>query len=88
MIRLDTIEASDNQAEWSPASSPVRLQLAAQRSSVKVDVMTKIHADAPYVKVAALYHDDPVISLADLPFIKLEMTGNMAGEQVRVWDGE
>ena len=79
---LATIPVS---AEQTPADD-FFIEVFAEAPSVFVNVTAKIEATAEYVEIDSYSaREKPIAKFRRLPFVKVEVTGNVATKQVKVW---
>jgi hypothetical protein len=91
-LRLDVTTASGDSAVWSPAGETI-LQLAAAKADAEVQVQARVNAAAPWVTVANLVADrtnpaEGFVRLPKMPFLRLSIARNTAGQFIKVWDNE
>lgn len=88
MIRLQSSNAAFTSDVWEPAGETL-LQIKADSSAPSVDVEARVQADAPWQVIDTLHKvSRPIVRLAQMPFLRLTLKGNGAGEAVSVWDSE
>jgi len=89
--RLNVTTAEHTTAEWTPTGETM-LQLEAAALNAKVHAQVRVSPSAPWMTigtVASLPSDlDRIIRLPRFPSMRLVLTGNTAGSDVKVWDNE
>jgi hypothetical protein len=84
-LRLTSSAITFESAVWSPVDTTV-LQLSGLYAVVQVQA--RVSTDAPWATLATLRDDEPFARLAKMPYLKLVMSRNTAGNLAQVWDDE
>lgn len=87
---IDTTAGTEESAAWTPTAD-VAIQMdgaSGDGNRVRCQIMARVSDTAPWIPVGTISENDPIIRLAQMPFMKVIMTDNNAGNAVKVWNNE
>lgn len=84
-LRLSTTLDTFSSDVWSPTATSI-FQIKAEDPRAKVNLMAKVHTDAPWARVEELYPHRGFYQIPVFPFMRLDIVQNTAGKSVNVWD--
>jgi hypothetical protein len=84
--RFTTTSAIAESGSWSPAADSI-LQLSAADPSAEVEIVGRVDASAPWVRLTTLKPiQTPFQRVVKMPFLKALVVKNTEGKSLTLWD--
>lgn len=83
-LRLETIAANAEGASFSPADI-FFVQVSAASDTTVFNVLARVDASADWQVVDSLGPNERIGRYAAFPFVKITVSGNIAGSTVKAW---